>query len=103
MAHLNSTSGVIGVSGEVGKHSYSIEECESFVDFINGHPKLSGDESLKHILPLKPEALFEGVKDGVLLWYVFHIFTEFNHIRHQNSLTFLLIFVVFSTASSLTL
>lgn len=58
-------------SGEVGKHSYSIEETDSFADFINHHPVLSKDAHLADAVPLKKSTdLFESVKDGVLLWYV---------------------------------
>lgn len=49
-----------------GMHSYTFEETQAFVDFING--QLQNDEDLKHVLPLeKADELFEIVKDGVVL------------------------------------
>lgn len=53
------------VAGETGQHSYSEEECEAFVDYING--QLADDPDLSHLLPMKNDGLFDGVKDGILL------------------------------------
>lgn len=67
MAQLLHQAAVNTFTGEVGQHSWSVEECESFVDFINTHPSLVKDSTLLN-LPLKSDGLFDGVKDGVLLW-----------------------------------
>eukprot|EP01091_Cochliopodium_minus_P019084 TRINITY_DN790_c0_g1_i1.p1 TRINITY_DN790_c0_g1~~TRINITY_DN790_c0_g1_i1.p1 ORF type:complete len:529 (-),score=150.72 TRINITY_DN790_c0_g1_i1:98-1684(-) len=56
---------VLGSSGS--SHSYSNEEKEAFVDFINN--SLAGDQDLKGVIPisLDGEALFQACKDGILL------------------------------------
>lgn len=49
-----------------GYHSYTFEETQAFVDFINA--QLQSDDDLKHLLPMQEaEHLFSVVKDGVLL------------------------------------
>lgn len=49
-----------------GFHSYTFEETQAFVDFINA--QLQSDSDLKHLLPIKEaDHLFNAVKDGVLL------------------------------------
>jgi hypothetical protein len=54
------------VKGESGVHSYSEEETEAFVEFINDN--LASDPQIGNRLPLAPDGLFDAVKDGVLLW-----------------------------------
>lgn len=61
-------SNIHEVKGETGVHSYSEEETEAFVDFINDN--LGSDSQIGNRLPLAPHTLFDAVKDGVLLWYV---------------------------------
>jgi len=58
------------VSGEVGKHSYSIEECEAFCDFINSQLEGDKDLSSQKLVPVTVDTLWPNVGDGVLLWYV---------------------------------
>ncbi|KAJ6239532.1 fimbrin-2 [Anaeramoeba flamelloides] len=55
-------------------HSYSKEEKEGLVDFIN--ESLSTDKDLSHILPIDPrgEDLFLEVSDGLLLAKLIHKF-----------------------------
>jgi hypothetical protein len=64
-AALQKTATVIGVQGETGKHSYSVEETEAFTEFIN--MQLKGDKDVADLLPVKPSSLFEACSDGVLL------------------------------------
>lgn len=55
------------VSSQHASHSFSDEEKEGFVEFINDC--LGKDPDLKHLLPMNVTnmSLFESVKDGILL------------------------------------
>jgi hypothetical protein len=57
---------VTGVSGST--HSYSVEECRAFSDYIN--QLLKDDPDLQDSLPLNPysEDLFKVTSKGLLLW-----------------------------------
>jgi hypothetical protein len=59
-------SNIHEVKSETGVHSYSEEETEAFVEFINDN--LSNDAQIGNRLPLDKHGLFEAVKDGVMLW-----------------------------------
>eukprot|EP00818_Percolomonas_sp_WS_P001171 CAMPEP_0117444530 /NCGR_PEP_ID=MMETSP0759-20121206/5291_1 /TAXON_ID=63605 /ORGANISM="Percolomonas cosmopolitus, Strain WS" /LENGTH=533 /DNA_ID=CAMNT_0005236605 /DNA_START=1823 /DNA_END=3424 /DNA_ORIENTATION=+ len=57
---------VSGSDGSGGYHSYTFEETQAFVDFING--QLQSDEEVKDKVPIQnANDLFEVIKDGVLL------------------------------------
>lgn len=53
------------------RHTISETEKSSYVVHINSY--LADDKFLKKYLPLDPatDSLFDLIKDGVLLWYVF--------------------------------
>lgn len=55
-------------------HSFAEEEKLAFVDWINF--QLENDPDLKSLLPISEDgdALFEAVKDGLILWLVVMIF-----------------------------
>lgn len=63
---LRTQTDVTQIGGEVGVHSYTEEETEAFVDYINS--QLSNDSHLSHLLPMSnPENLFSSVGDGILV------------------------------------
>jgi hypothetical protein len=55
----------VNVEGGSGQHGYTEEETEAFSDYINS--TLQDDPDLKEVLPIKGDALFTAVKQGVLL------------------------------------
>lgn len=63
----NQAAKQITEQGSVGLHTYTEEEKEAFVEYINS--TLGNDPDLKDYLPInvKNDQLFESVKDGVLL------------------------------------
>lgn len=65
LQHLGGTS---EASNEGTTHSVRVEEQLAFSDWINSN--LKNDVDLAHLLPIDPEgkALYEKVKDGILLW-----------------------------------
>lgn len=54
-------------------HSVRLEEQLAFSDWINTN--LGHDPDLKHLLPIDAEGkgLYDSVKDGILLWYVYAV------------------------------
>ncbi|KAH9306638.1 hypothetical protein KI387_011042, partial [Taxus chinensis] len=71
-------------------HTISDSEKKAYIDHINTY--LDGDSLLKKYLPIDSSTndLFEFVKDGIILWYVFNsIFLDFDsHMSSECSLMF---------------
>lgn len=66
--NLETLGGISEASSEGTTHSVRLEEQLAFSDWINTN--LAHDPDLKHLLPIDGEgkALYDKVKDGILLW-----------------------------------
>jgi len=66
--NLETLGGMSDASSEGTTHSVRLEEQLAFSDWVNSN--LHHDTDLKHLLPIDPEgkALYDRVKDGILLW-----------------------------------
>ena len=66
--NLETLGGMSEASSEGTTHSVRLEEQLAFSDWINSN--LRHDPDLKHLLPIDAEgkALYDKVKDGILLW-----------------------------------
>ena len=68
---LVAVAGLSEASAEGTQHSYAEEEKLAFVDWINY--QLENDPDLTKQLPIEEDgiALFDAMKDGIVMWYVF--------------------------------
>ena len=80
--NLETLGGISTASSEGTTHSVRLEEQLAFSDWINTN--LSHDPDLKHLLPIDAEGktLYDKVKDGILLWYVEHLYSQYLLVTH---------------------